>query len=140
MILLVEDNDKDAALMLRVLEEQSPSIKVRVAKDGAEALEMLENPNIQPLQLILLDLHLPRFSGLQVLQKLRQREPTRHVPIVMISGSQSEAEVAEAYDLGANSFLSKTDRSAGFQDTVKQVIPYWLQLNHPYIQAGASHR
>jgi two-component system response regulator len=140
MILLVEDNDNDASLMLRVLNKQSPSTTIRVARDGAEALDMLESQDTEPPQLILLDLHLPGISGLQVLQKLRENELTRHVPVVMISGSHSDADVGRSYDLGANSFLSKTGKPEQFEETVRQVIPYWLHLNHPYVQHGTAHR
>ena len=140
MILLVEDDENDVSLILRTVDEQSPNTAVRVAKDGAEALYLLENWDTDPPLLILLGLQIPKVSGLQVLERLRQLELTRHVPVVMLGSSGDDHDVARSYDLGANSFLSKNGPSIGFRETVSQVIPYWLQLNHPYIHPGVSHR
>lgn len=140
MILLVEDDDNDVSLILRVLKQQSPSTTIRVARNGEEALAVLESRDAEPPQLILLDLHLPTISGLQVLQELRENAFTCHTPVVMLSSSQDANDVARSYDLGANSFLDKTDKPDQFEDTVKLVIAYWLQLNHPYVHPGVSRR
>jgi len=140
MILLVEDNEDDAALIVRVLEKQLPGSAIRVAQDGDEALELLANWSDQPLQLVLLDVHLPRVSGLQVLEKLRASPLTRHVPVVMISGSFDSSVVARSYDLGANSFLDKADQAEQFEATIQQVVPYWLHLNHSCDPQGGDGR
>ena len=71
---------------------------------------------------------------------MREKEFTRHLAVVRISGSQGDNDVAKSYDPGARSFPGKTDKSVKFEDTVRQVIPYWLHLNHPYIYPGVSHR
>lgn len=131
MILLVEDNEDDTTLILRVLAKQLPGSAIRVARDGSEALELLTNWDNEDLQLILLDVDLPQVSGLQVLKKLRKLPFMRHVPVVMLSGSLNNNDVAQSYDLGANSFLNKADHAKHLEATIQQVVPYWLHLNYP---------
>ena len=114
MILLVEDNEDDATLMLRALGKQLPDSAIRVAHDGSEALDLLANWGDQELQLVLLDVHLLRVSGLQVLEELRKSFLICHVPVVMISGSLNKGDVIRSYDLGANSFLNKADKAEQF--------------------------
>lgn len=138
MILLVEDDGNDAALILRILKQQIPAASIRHVADGDAAIKLLHHWDSGPLQLILLDLHLPTLPGFDVLKQLRSARETRHVPVVVMSGSSDVHDVARSYDLGANSFLSKTDRAAQFEDTVRQIVPYWLKLNHPYIFQGNS--
>jgi len=140
MILLVEDDNNDAALILRILKQQVPAGSIRHVSDGDAAIELIQHWDGEPLQLILLDLHLPTLSGLEVLKQLRSARQTRHVPVVVMSGSSDADDVARSYDLGANSFLSKTDRAEEFEDTVRQIAPYWLKLNHPYVLPGVKHR
>jgi two-component system response regulator len=138
MVLLVEDDSNDAELILRILRQQVPAGSIRHVSDGDAAIELLRHWDGEPLQLILLDLHLPTVSGLDVLKQLRSANETRHVPVVVMSGSSDADDVARSYDLGANSFLSKTDRAAQFEETIRQIAPYWLELNHPYIPQGTS--
>ncbi len=138
MILLVEDSKDDATLILRVLAKQVPKSTIRVAKDGGEALEWLSSWDGEELQLILLDVNLPQVSGLQVLKELRKSPLTRHVPVVMLSGSSNNSDVTRSYDLGANSFLNKADRAEHFEATIQQVVPYWLHLNHPCPAPGSA--
>jgi len=130
MILLVEDSEDDATLILRVLGKYLPDSDIRVARDGSEALDLLANWGDQALQLVLLNVHLPHVSGLQVLEELRKSPLTSQVPVVMISGSFDNSDVTRSYDLGANSFLSKTDQAEQFEATIKHIVPYWLHLNH----------
>lgn len=139
MILLVEDDSNDAALILRTLEQQVPAGSIHHVSDGDAAIELLQNRDGEPLRLILLDLHLPTLSGLDVLKQLRSAPLTRHVPVVILSDSSDAEDVGRSYDLGANSFLNKTDRATQFEDTLSQIAPYWLQLNHPYIVPGENH-
>ncbi len=139
MILLVEDSEDDAILMLRVLGKQLPSSAIRVARDGSEALDLLANWGDRKLQLVLLDVHLPGVSGLQVLEELRKSPLTRHVPVVMLSASLDNSDVARSYDLGANSFLNKADKAEQFEATIQQVVPYWLHLNRPCTPPGTTH-
>ena len=139
MILLVEDDDNDAALILGTLQQQVPADSVRHARSGTEAIELLEQWHGEPIQLILLDVHLPGLSGLDVLQHVRATRQTSHVPVVMLSDSEDSSDIARSYELGANSLLSKSDHGTNFAETVSQIVPYWLKLNHPYIQPGSRH-
>ncbi len=136
MILLVEDNEDDASLIVRVLAKQLPGSAIRVARDGSEALKLLTNWDGDELQLILLDVDLPQVSGLQVLKELRKLPLMRHIPVVMLSGSLNNDDVIQSYDLGANSFLNKTDRAGHMEATIQQVVPYWLHLNYPCPATG----
>jgi two-component system response regulator len=137
MVLVIENNDADAALMQRILGEQTPPETVRRVADGKAAVELLKSWKGAPPRLVLLDLHLPTFSGLEVLKQLRKTPQTRHVPVVVISDSADRDDVARAYDLGANSFLSKADRAQQFEQTIRHLAPYWLELNQPYVLPGA---
>ena len=139
MILLVEDNEDDATLILNTLRQQVPEDRIRHADDGSEAVQLLDEWQGEAIQLILLDLDLQGLSGFEVLQHVRANMRTSHVPVVILTDSDRDSDIARSYDLGANSLLSKSDHGAEFTDTVRQIVPYWLELNHPYIQPGAKH-
>jgi two-component system response regulator len=137
MLLVIEDNDDDAALIQRTLGQQTPPENIRRVSDGKAALELLESWQGAPPQLVLLDLDLPTLSGLEVLKQLRKMPQTRHVPVVVMGDSADRNDVARSYDLGANSFLSKADRAEQFERTISHLVPYWLELNQPYVLPGA---
>jgi two-component system response regulator len=139
MILLAENNDSDAELILRTLQQQVPANSIRHARDGIEAIELLKQWHGEPAQLILLNVNLPGISGLDVLKHVRASRQTSHVPVVMLINSDDSNDIARSYDLGANSLLSKSDRGTSFAETVSQIVPYWLELNHSYIQPGSQH-
>jgi CheY-like chemotaxis protein len=139
MILLVEDNEDDAALVLNTLRQQVAEDRIRHAHDGTEAVQLLDEWQGEPIQLILLDLDLQGLSGFEVLQHVRATLRTSHVPVVILTDSDLDSDIARSYDLGANSLLSKSDHGADFAETVSQIVPYWLELNHPYIQPGTKH-
>jgi len=130
MILLVDDNKDDAALILRSLKPQLSAGGIRHVTDGDAAMEFLQQRDGQPLQLILLDLHMPTLPGFDVLKRLRSNEHTRRTPVVIVSGSDLSGDVARSYDLGANSFINKNDQPKQFAETVRQVTDYWLTLNY----------
>jgi CheY-like chemotaxis protein len=109
---------------------------VRRVSDGNEAMTLLGSWTGAPVQLVLLDLDSPSLSGLEVLKQLRKARQTRHVPVVVMSGSTNRDDVARSYDLGANSFISKTDRAEQFEQTISHLVPYWLTLNQPYVLPG----
>jgi len=141
MILLVENSEDDAALMRRILGKQLPDSEICVAKDGREALELLASWGDEKPQLLLIDVHLPRVSRLQVLEEVRKSPLTRHVPVVMLSSSQDNSDVMRSYDLGANSFLVKADQTGQFEATIHEIVPYWLHLNHtPANRPGTAGR
>jgi CheY-like chemotaxis protein len=138
MVLVIEGNDDDAALIQRILGQETSPESVRRVRDAHEAIKLLGNWTGAPLQLVLLDLDPPSLSGLDILKQLRQAPRTQHVPVVVMSDSAKRDDVARSYDLGANSFISKSDRGEQFERTVSHLVTYWLELNQPYVLPGAK--
>ncbi len=138
VILLVEDNPDDILLTQRAFKKANILNEVVVVRDGVEALEFLfgtgayagRNLNSLP-QVILLDLKLPRVNGLEVLQHIRADVRTRLLPVVILTSSQEESDIAQGYGLGANSYIRKPVRFAQFAEAVRQLGLYWLILNQP---------
>jgi two-component system response regulator len=134
-ILLVEDNPDDEALTLRALRKHDLADEVVVVRDGAEALaffyEATRAGDEHLPELVLLDLKLPKVDGLQVLKILRDDAHTRRLPIVVLSSSSEERDIAQSYDLGANSYVRKPVDFAEFSEAVRQLGVYWLGLNEP---------
>jgi two-component system response regulator len=136
MILLVEDNQDDVDLTLRALARHNVANEVVVVRDGAEALDFVfargryssRDPSVLP-RLILLDINLPKLSGLQVLQELRSNQLTRMVPVVMLTTSSQERDVVDSYTHGANSYVQKPIDFQEFAEAVKQLGVYWLLVN-----------
>jgi len=134
-ILLVEDNARDAELTLRALTKGGLANKLLWVKDGEEALDYLfrrgayaEREDIHP-RLVLLDLKMPRVDGIEVLKAVKADERTRRVPIVVMTSSQEEKDMARSYDLGANSYVVKPVDFAAVTDLVRQAGFYWLAIN-----------
>jgi len=135
-ILLVEDNPDDEELTLMALKEAGVQNAVHIARDGAEALAYLfgaedgETSQRQPLPtLILLDLMLPKVNGFEVLEKIRETERTRYIPVVILTSSDADADVARSYRLGVNSYVRKPVEFTEFVGAVRQVGLYWVLLN-----------
>jgi len=135
-ILLVEDNPDDEELTLMALKEAGVQNVVHIARDGAEALAYLfgtedgETSRRQPLPtLILLDLMLPKVNGFEVLEKIRETERTRYIPVVILTSSDADADVARSYRLGVNSYVRKPVEFTEFVGAVRQVGLYWVLLN-----------
>jgi two-component system, response regulator len=134
MILLVEDNPDHEALTIRALKKNNIVNEVQVARDGAEALEMLmgtgrfEAKAVRP-SVVLLDLKLPKVDGIDVLRQLRNHEPTRLLPVVVLTSSDEERDVLESYQYGANSYIRKPVDFLQFMESTKQLGLYWLVLN-----------
>jgi len=129
-ILLVEDNADDEQLTLRAMRQSDVPNIIRVARDGAEALDFLFGPTAQRLpDLVLLDLKLPKVSGLEVLERIRREEKTRTLPIVVLTSSDEEKDIVESYNLGANSYIRKPVDFDEFIDAVRQLGLYWLSMN-----------
>ena len=135
-ILLVEDNDDDIELTVRALRRNRLVNRIDVVRDGAEALDYLfrrgryagreEDP-----QLVLLDLKLPKVGGLEVLERLRSDPRTHRLPVVVLTSSNVESDLARSYDLGANSYIRKPVDFQQFVAAVNQLGLYWLVLNEP---------
>jgi CheY-like chemotaxis protein len=134
VILLVEDNPKDEALTLRALKKGNIANGVVVARDGAEAVDYFfaarpDGTHNKLPQLILLDLHLPKLNGHEVLKRLRADERTRLLPVVILTTSVEDRDRLEGYRLGANSYVRKPVDFEEFVDAVTQLGLYWLVLN-----------
>jgi CheY-like chemotaxis protein len=133
-ILLVEDNPDDELLIMRALKKNNIVNEVRVAHDGAEALDRLlgGSPGDEGLPgLILLDLKLPKLDGLEVLRRLRAEQRTQLVPVVVLTGSNQEDDIAASYRGGANAYVRKPVEFADFVDAIRTVGMFWLLLNQP---------
>ena len=136
-ILLVEDNPDDVILTKRALKKNNISNNLVVVSDGQEAMDFLfgkeaEAPATGPVPcLILLDLKLPKVSGLEVLQRLRASQRTRLIPVVVLTTSSEERDLIESYSLGANSYVRKPVDFNDFVEAVQQLGMYWLLLNEP---------
>jgi two-component system response regulator len=130
-ILLVDDSPDDVALTLRAFRTNRITNKVDVASDGEEALDYLlrENERRPKPVLILLDINLPKVSGLEVLRQIRTDERTRLLPVVVLSTSSEDRDIVESYNLGANSYVRKPVVFNEFVDAVKVLGLYWLLVN-----------
>jgi two-component system, response regulator len=135
-ILLVEDNPDDEFLVLRALRKHKVSNMVHVVRDGEEALDFLfargayEQDNARErLKLVLLDVKLPKLSGLEVLAEIKQHPDTRHIPVVLLTSSRLQEEMLRAYVDGANSFLQKPVDFDQFDELIRHVGYYWVHVN-----------
>jgi two-component system response regulator len=134
-ILLVEDNPDDEALTLRALRKNNIANEVAVARDGAEALDYLFGTGVHSgrdpalPQVVLLDLKLPKIDGLEVLSRVRANPRTAMLPVVILTSSKEERDLAESYTRGANSYVRKPVDFQAFLQAVNQLGLYWLVLN-----------
>jgi two-component system, response regulator len=127
-ILLVEDNPNDAELTQRALKKTSLEARLTIARDGAEALDYLLNDRPKP-KVIFLDLKLPKIDGIEVLRRARADQRTRSIPIVVLTSSHEERDIAECYKLGVNSYVVKPVEFDKFYKVVADLATYWLVLN-----------
>ena len=135
-ILLVEDNPADIRLTLRALKTNNLANKVHVVTDGAEALDYIfaenqyANRKIEDIpKVILLDLKLPKVSGLEVLEKIKKDKRTKHIPVVVLTSSREEKDMIDSYNLGVNSYIVKPVDFDKFVKSVADLGLYWLVLN-----------
>jgi two-component system response regulator len=137
-ILLVEDNPDDVELTTLALAEAKITNAVVVAPNGVEALEYLHgtgkyagrDTSSQPV-VVLLDIKLPLLSGIDVLRRMRQDERTKRTPVVMLTSSKEQVDIAATYDLGANSYVQKPVDFGNFVIAARQLGLYWTVLNEP---------
>jgi two-component system response regulator len=137
-ILLVEDNPDDVKLTLRAFKRSKMLNPIVVARDGVEALDFLfargayaERAGTPLPTLIILDLKLPRLDGLGVLKAVRGDERTRFIPVVILTSSKEEQDLAQSYSLGANSYVRKPVDFAEFLEAVRVLGIFWLMTNQP---------
>jgi two-component system response regulator len=136
--LLVEDNPQDAELTTRALKKNNLANRLITVEDGAEALDFIfcrgkyaTRNNSQSPKVVLLDLKLPKVSGLEVLRALKQDERTRSIPVVVVTSSREDPDIKTAYSLGANSYVVKPVDFDAFAESVSSLGLYWLLVNQP---------
>ncbi len=134
-ILLVEDSPNDAELAIRALKKRGFANKMLWVKDGEQAINYLfrrgeysQHDEASP-KLVLLDLKMPRVDGMEVLRVMKEDQRTRRIPVVMLTSSQEERDVAQSYDLGVNSYVVKPMDFGAMADVVCQAGAYWLGVN-----------
>ena len=135
-ILLVEDDSNDVLLTLRAFQKNNLDTLVQVVRDGAEALDYLfgtgkysaRDLSSQP-EMVLLDLHLPKLNGLEVLDRIRADARTRFLPVIALTASLSERDLVSSYLGGANSCIRKPENFAEYAETLRQIFLYWTSLN-----------
>ena len=137
-ILLVEDSPEDAELTIRALRRHKIANEIQVVEDGAEALDFLfcraafkDRTFPHPPKLVLLDLKLPKVSGLEVLRAIRSDERTKAIPVVVLTSSKEERDLIEGYRLGVNAYAQKPVDFEQFSETVRQIGMFWMLINQP---------
>jgi CheY-like chemotaxis protein len=136
-ILLVEDDPQDIELTINALGEYNLANEIEIARDGAEALDYIyrkgvfaSRPSGNPV-VILLDLKLPKVSGIQVVSQLKSDEHLRYVPIVILTSSRESSDLKECYKLGVNAYVVKPVRFAEFIEAIKGIGIFWALINEP---------
>lgn len=142
-LLLAEDNPRDAELTLLAFADHKLANSIHVVRDGAEALDFLfaegaysGRVDMAYPRVVLLDLKLPKVDGIEVLRAIRQDPRTRTVPVVVLTSSQEERDIVEAYRLGVNSYIVKPLDFEKFGEAVSALGMYWLVLNQPPAQTA----
>lgn len=135
-ILLIEDNPYEAELAIRSLKKNHLANNLIHIDDGADALEYIlsagkdgnNSPSSRP-RLILLDLNLPKVSGLEILKQIKANEITKSIPVVVLTASREEKDIIESYKLGVNSYIVKPVNFESFAQAISDLKMYWLVLN-----------
>lgn len=125
IVLVVEDNADDEALTLRGLRRSARPLQIRVARDGEEALQLLDDGLVPDL--VLMDLKMPRVGGIEVLGAIREKESTKHVPVVIFSSSDETLDIVRCYERGANTYIRKPVEFVPFLDCLELLTKYWFE-------------
>ena len=139
-ILLVEDNPLDAELTMSGLKSGAVANHITWVKDGQQALDYLFREGQYagredvPPRLVLLDLKMPRVDGIEVLRQIKKDERTRRIPVVVMTSSEEESDVAKTYDLGVNSYVVKPMDFNALADVTRQAGFYWLAINRSFVK------
>lgn len=135
ILLLVEDSAADVQILERLLRDVGQGVALRVTRDGQEAMDYLlrqgpyaTDPSVRFPDLVLLDLHLPRLTGLEVLKRVRALPELRHVPVVVWTTSQEEEDIRAVYLAGANSYIEKPRDYARYREVLEIMLRYWFQI------------
>ena len=135
-ILFAEDSADDAMLTIRALKKSGFANKLHHVKDGAEALDFLYCKGVYALRnikehpkLILLDLKMPKMSGLEVLEKIKSDPALKTIPVVILTSSKEDPDIQKCYALGANSYIAKPVESDNFFNVIKEIGLYWMVLS-----------
>lgn len=130
-LLIIEDNPGDVRLLEEAFRELQANIHIQVARDGAEGLEMVFQPNPQPARrrpdLILLDLNLPKISGHDVLMRLKSNPQTARIPVIVLTSSLAESDVRRAYESHANAYLKKPSTLDGLMSAAQDIKSFWME-------------
>jgi two-component system, response regulator len=131
-IMLVEDNVDDVDITLRALRQNGVSNPILIARDGAEAVDLLlgqrATPEAPPV-IVLLDLNLPKLSGIDVLKRIRADARTKLLPVIILTSSKEDRDLVDSYQFGANSYVRKPVDFDEFHKAARQLSIYWLMLN-----------
>lgn len=135
-ILLIEDNPEDVEITLRAFQKYHLANKIHVVRDGEEALQCLFSTGRYANQqlgsaprLILLDLKLPKVDGIEILQRCKSDPRTKNIPVVVLTSSREERDLASSYNLGVNSYVVKPVDFSQFTEAIRQLGLYWIVLN-----------
>lgn len=135
-ILIIEDNQSDADLIIRSLQKIPFSPQYLHVQDGEEALDYLfseQNSKEHPLsefpKLIFLDLKMPKLNGLEVLRQIKANPQSKSTPVVILSSSNQEKDIRESFESGANSYVVKPMAYSDFTKVIQDSVTYWLKIN-----------
>lgn len=135
-ILLIEDNPDDVELTLMAFKKHNLANHITVARDGEEGLDIIFQHRKEKVKglipdLILLDLKLPKVDGMEVLKQIKENSETRVIPVIILTSSKEENDLAESYQIGANSYIRKPVNFEKFTEVVMQLGLYWMLINEP---------
>jgi two-component system response regulator len=144
--LLVEDDPGIAQLIVAILAAREPKMRMEHVANGQEALDFLKSRgpydgrDERAPSVLLLDLEMPRMSGLELLREIRNEPRLKHLPVVVMAGTHSDRKVERSYELGANAFVVKPVNYPQFAEFVRTLTSFWLTMNHAPRMSLAVHR